>query len=77
MPPFWQRPWPRAGRLAVLGDAGRVRLALGALSAGQLALTRTIEERTRELSDKNRALERDRERESLLEQLAYQASHDA
>lgn len=80
VPPFWQRPW-----FAVLAGLAALGVMLGVSAwrsaryqRRQLALTRTIEERTRELSDKNRALERaDRERESLLEQLAYQASHDA
>ena len=80
VPPFWQRPW-----FAVLAGLAVLGVMLGVFAwrsaryqRRQLALTRTIEERTRELSDKNRALElADRERESLLEQLAYQASHDA
>lgn len=80
LPPLWLRPWFLALALLAL-----VALLLGVTAwrsasfrAQQARLRRIIDARTHELSSKNQALqEADRERESLLRQLSYQASHDA
>lgn len=80
IPPFWRRLWFYAtlplGLLAVVltwffWQAMRSRQR-------QRELARLVEDRTRELRGKNAALQQaGREREALLQQLAFQASHDA
>lgn len=79
LPPYWRQPWFFA--LVLLGLAAAILALLAWRSASyrrrQAALTRIIEERTHELSAKNDALQQaGRERESLLRQLAWQATHD-
>ncbi len=79
-PPYWQKPWFAGVVIAAL--ALMIALVSWIRAAGfrrrQASLSRTIERRTRELSDKNAALEHaGREREKLLRQLEYQATHDA
>ena len=79
LPPYWRQPWFFA--LAVLGLVSAILALLAWRSANyrrrQASLTRIIDERTRELSAKNDALQQaGRERESLLRQLAWQATHD-
>lgn len=80
IPAFWQRTWFYA--LCALTIFGMLvawnRWRSARYRSQQRRLTALIAQRTRELSDKNHALVRaDRERESLLQRLAYQASHDA
>lgn len=80
VPPYWQRPWFIAVAIAALAllVAMIVQLRANSFRRRQENLSRTIDERTRELSDKNAALEQAwREREALLRQLRHQASHDA
>lgn len=80
IPPFWRQPW-----FYVLLPFGLLALSLVGFSwhslrarQRQRQLAQLVEVRTRELQDKNEALvEADRERESLLQRLAWQASHDA
>ncbi|MCX7562388.1 diguanylate cyclase [Xanthomonadaceae bacterium XH05] len=79
LPSYWQRPWFLA--LVSLGLAVAIFALLLWRSASyrrhQAQLTRIIEKRTHELRTKNEALQQaGRERESLLRQLAHQASHD-
>lgn len=79
LPPYWRQPW--FFTLVLIGLSGVILALLAWRSASyrrrQAALTRIIEERTRELRTKNNALRRaGRERESLLQQLAWQAMHD-
>ena len=79
-PPFWRRLWFYAllplGLLAIslawfFWQAARSRRR-------EHELARLVEDRTRELRGKNAALQQaGREREVLLQQLAFQASHDA
>lgn len=80
LPPLWLQPWFIG--LALLGLValllGLVAWRLASFRVQQARLRRIIDARTHELSTKNQALlAADRERESLLRQLAYQASHDA
>ncbi len=80
IPPFWRQPWFYA-----LLPFGLLALSLivffwhsARSRQRQHELARLVEMRTRELREKNEALlEADRERESLLQRLAWQASHDA
>ena len=78
--PLWQHPMATlmgVGGLLVL-VYGMVGLRVTRFRARQQRLNQIIEERTDELVEKNFALQvADREREALLQQLAYQASHDA
>ncbi len=79
IPPFWLRPWfMLLEALALLGLFALVlRWRAGRYRRRQERLHRTIEQRTRELSAKNAALEQaGRERETLLRQLEQQATHD-
>ncbi|MBD9370269.1 ligand-binding sensor domain-containing diguanylate cyclase [Xanthomonas sp. XNM01] len=78
-PPFWYRFWfllSCAAGLAVL--AVLVHLGMTARQrAHRRRLRALVEQGTRELRLKNEALERsDREREALMQQLAWQATHD-
>lgn len=77
--PYWQRPW--ALLLLALALGGLVWAFTGWRTASyrrrQRLLDAQISLRTQELSEKNRALEQaDLERESLLQRLAHQATHD-
>lgn len=80
VPPFWRRPW-----FFVLLPFGLLGIALIWFSwrstlyrRHQYQLTRLVEDRTHELRESNEALQNaGRERESLMQQLAWQASHDA
>src|SRR5206468_610553 len=79
-PPFWRTRWfafaSVLGAIALLGGLHRARVAR--LHARERELRRLVEERTRDLHDKNRALEQaNHERDNLVGQLAYQATHDA
>ena len=79
-PPIWLRPWFIALALLALAAliAGGIAWRLASFRMQQARLRSIIDARTQELSSKNHALEEaDRERESLLRQLAYQATHDA
>ncbi|MGV8961463.1 MAG: diguanylate cyclase [Stenotrophomonas sp.] len=79
-PPLWRRPWVLAlGSLALLGSV----LALWGWRTARYrqqerSLQQEIAARTRELSEKNHALEQaGRERDGVLRKLAHQATHDA
>lgn len=80
LPPYWLKPWFIAlmALLVVALVSGIVVWRSARDHRRRVRLTRIIDERTRELSEKNAALlEAGRERESLLRQLAHQATHDA
>ena len=80
IPPFWRRTWFYA-----LFPLGLVAISFTWLywrsaryRRRQRTLTHLVERSTRELREKNEALVlAARERESLLQQMAWQASHDA
>ncbi len=78
--PYWQRLWMQA--LLLVAAAGLlvlfIRWRTAAYRRRQRQLAREIASHTRELSEKNRALEQAAsERDRLLDQLAHQATHDA
>ncbi len=80
IPPFWRRTWFYAlfplGLIAISFTWSYWRSAR--YRRRQRTLTHLVERSTRELREKNEALVlAGRERESLLEQMAWQASHDA
>ncbi|MFT3761487.1 MAG: two-component regulator propeller domain-containing protein [Pseudoxanthomonas sp.] len=77
--PWWRQPWFLAlSALAVLAVAALLyRLGAHQARRKKRQLEWLVERRTQELSANNQALEQaSREREQLLRQLAYQASHD-
>lgn len=80
VPPFWRRGWFYAlFPLSLLGlSLAWVNWRSARYRKQQRRLTHLVERRTRELREKNEALVlAGRERESLLQQMAWQASHDA
>jgi diguanylate cyclase (GGDEF)-like protein len=79
-PPFWYRPWfVLACGVGLAGLSFLVyALALAGQRRKQRRLQALVDASTRELLSKNGALEQaGRERDALLAQLAWQASHDA
>lgn len=79
IPPYWRRPWFYAlfPLAALLLSLGWFLWRSARYQRRQRVLMELVDVRTRELMDKNEALQRAGiERESLLRQLAHQARHD-